>query len=432
MGAAAATGLAAKAVNRNEAPYGGRLLHLTDSFGAQQSGTTGGTELYKTPAGGAVWAEQLSRGRLTFDIANNKGVGGETSTQILARINTDAIARKSAWDVALIDAGRNDPANTKADGDATIANIQLMASLVRKEGRLPCVMLPNAPRSFAPDGATNRTVRGYVNQQLRQWCATNNIPFVDYWRDCADPTSAGGGAWATGLSSDTLHPNTFGARPIGLRIIDALSPYVAGLSFSQAGWDAFDATLSPKGNAIALTGANAPFLSGAQAAGAGLTGAGLSGVIPPNTFVNLYSGTATCVCSKTNASAAAGYGADGSDKVNFAISAVTAAAGWEFYGGFTIPAALAGQQVVVEMTAEIASMSSPGAFTYGLYGRGGTGGSNGEFLNGVFLANEKLLVRAAPSTVGNSGQFFQWAFGIFAAVGASGTISVSNPVVRPQ
>jgi hypothetical protein len=77
-------------------------------------------------------------------------------------------------------------------------------------------------------------------------------------------------------------------------------------------------------------------------------------------------------------------------------------------------------------------MSSAGAFTYGLYGRGGTGGSNGEFLNGVFLANEKLLVRTAPSTVGNNGAFFQWAFGLFAAMGATGTVSLSNPVIRPQ
>jgi len=431
MGAAAATGLAAKAVSRNEAPYGGRLLHLTDSFGAQQSGTTGAPELYKAPAGGAVWAEQLSLGRLTFDIANNKGVNGETSAQILARLNSDALSRKSAWDVCLIDAGRNDAAASKADGDATIGNIQLMASLVRKEGKLPCVMLPNPPRSFAPDGAANRSVRGYVNQQLRQWCAANNIPFVDYWRDCADPTSSGGGAWATGMSADTLHPNSAGSRPIGLRVIDALSPYVAGLSFSQAAWDGYDATLSPKGNVIGLTGANVPLVLPGGGNGT-LSGTSLTGTIPQNTFMNLYSGTGACACTITSPSAAAGYGAVGSGKVNFAVSSVTAAAGWEWYGGFTIPAALAGQQVVVEMTAEIASMSSAGAFTYGAYGRGGTGGSNGEFLNGVFLANEKLLIRTAPSTVGNNGAFFQWAFGLFAAVGASGTVSVSNPVIRPQ
>lgn len=427
-----ARGMAATALAQNSAPYGGRLLHLTDSFGAQQVGTTGGSEIYKSPSGVAVLMEMLSLGRFTFDTTNMKGVTGETTTQILARMGADALARKDQWDICLIDGGRNDAAASKANGDTTIRNLQLMASTINhKAGKLAAVVLPNPPRSLVPDGTTERTVRGYVNQSMRLWCAQNNIPFIDYWRDTADSTSAGGGAWGTGFSDDTLHPNTQSSRVIGLRGIDALDRFTAFGAPSQPAWDVWDATLNPKGNAMSQTGSTVPFLQGT---GGTLSGTGLSGSLATSTFCNLYSGTATCVASKVAATAAAGYNAQSTDKQRFTISSVSADAGWEFYGGFNVPAGLSGVTVVLEYQIEMSSLAGPAkASTFSAAGRGGgAGGNTGEFLGGTWYANEKLLIRTAPHVIGTTGNFYQWALGFFCKATGSGVLDVSNPVIRPQ
>lgn len=418
------------ALQQNSAPYGSRLLHLSDSFAQQQVGTTGGTEIYKSPAGAAVCAEMLSLGRLTCDTQNIKGVNGQTTAQILARVGTDALQRKDQWDIALVDGGRNDPTTGLADAINTTNNLKSAASQInKKSGKLAVVMLPNPPRSLTPDGATDRLVRGAVNNIMRPWTVQQNIPMVDPWRDCADSTSPGGGAWATGMSSDTLHPNTLGARIFGLRVIDSFGTLVPGTILSQPAWDTWDPTINPNGNAINQTGATVPFLQGT---GGTLAGTGLSGSLATGCFCNLYSGTATNVASKVAATAAAGYKANSTDLQVFTISNVTVAAGWEFYSGFNVPAGLAGRTVVLEFLVNMANLSSPGAMTFAAYGRAATGGFEGDFLNGTFYANESLLVRTAPFNIGNSGQFFQWSFGFFAAVGASGVISLSNPVVRPQ
>lgn len=427
-----AQGMAAVALAQNSAPYGGRILHFSDSFAQQQVGTTGGSEVYKAPSGGAVWAEMLSLGRLTFDTTNMKGVNGDTTTQMLARMGPDVLARKDLWDICLVDGGRNDAVATKANGDTTIRNLQLMASTInKKNGKLCVVMLPNPPRSLVPDGTTERTVRGYVNQTMRLWCAQNNIPFVDYWRDTADSTSAGGGAWGTGFSDDTLHPNTQSGRIIGQRISDAITPLTPATSYSQPAWDLWDTTLNPKGNAMNQTGATVPFLSGT---GGTLAGTGLSGSLAASTFCNCYSGTATCVASKVAATAAAGYGAQSTDKQRFTISAVTVDAGWEFYGGFNVPAGLNGATVVLEFQLEMSSLAGPAkASTFSAAGRGGgAGGNTGEFLGGTWYANEKLLIRTAPHVIGTTGNFYQWALGFFCKATGSGVLDVSNPVIRPQ
>jgi lysophospholipase L1-like esterase len=427
----AARGLAAAGLAQNSAPYGGRLLHLSDSFAAQQTGSQGGTEVYKSPAGGAVWAEMLSLGRLSIDVANIKGVGGQTTDQIIARLGSDAMSRISAWDICLVDGGRNDNINLRSEGDHTIANLQAMANVIRKSSqpKQAIVMLPNPPRSLSVDNATARLIRAYVNKNMRDWCFANNVPFCDYWRDCADPTSSGGGAWATGMSGDTLHPNTTASRIIGQRILDTLNGLVPGTAGNQPAWDAYDPTYFPKGNAMAVGGATVPLLQGT---GGTVSGTGVSGSVATGCGVILNAGAGTCVASKIAAPAAAGYGAIGTDKQRLVVSSIASTASWEFYGGFNVPAGLAGQQVVVEFLIELSGLSGA-AGTYAAYGRGQpAGGNNGEFLSGAMIAAEKLLIRTPAHNIGNGGSFYQWAFGFFGTAGTAFTLDISNPVVRPQ
>jgi lysophospholipase L1-like esterase len=415
----------------NDMPHGGRMAALGDSFISQMSGTTGGTELNINPSGGAVWAAVLSDGQLTFTAANNFGLTGDTTAGMLSRLPT-VLAAKANWDVCLVDGARNDLSTTQAQGDATIANLQAICILIMGAGGLPCLGLPNAPRTFAPDTASDRSIRGYVNRTMRLWCRQNRIPYYDYFRDCADPTSSGGGAWATGYSDDTLHPNKMAGRNIGLRIISALQNFCTVRNVTTCAWDVYDATLNPKGNIIGVGGSTLPALSGTQTSGTGMSGTGLSGFLPTSTNMSLYSGTATCVMSKIVAPATAGYGSSESDKAQGVISSVSSTAGWEFFGGFTIPAGLAGVQCVFEADIECTARSGNASdITYGLYCRGSTGGSNGEFLNGVFPVTEKQRPVSGICTIGTATNFLQWAIGIFVVAGATCTLQISNPVIRP-
>lgn len=315
---------------------GARLLHWGDSFPVQAVGSTGGAELFKSPASIATIMEGLSLGQFAYPVQNMKGVFGQTCPQVQARFATDVAPFASNFDVAIIDCGRNDTAAAKSDGDATLASIEAMVGLVQALGKQAYIALPNPPRSAAPNSATNQQVRGYVNQQIRYWAAAHNVPVLDYWRDTVDATVSTG-AWASGNSSDNLHMNGTGALIAGQRSLAQVSGLAAGATYNQPAWDIYNSSTNPFGNQLSIVGAGVPLLEGSSV----VSGTGLTGFGPSGWTIAVSQGAATTVASKVTG--VSGFGSIGSDAECFAISAVTSSPYTiQMTTGFTQPASLGG------------------------------------------------------------------------------------------
>lgn len=402
---------------------GRRIFHWSDSFASQEIGTDS-TGNYKVPAGLAVAMEMLSRGKFRADYDNIKGVMGENSTSCRARFYTDVVTRKNNIDIVLIDTGRNDPANSKSDGDATVANILAMVKLVQSIGKEPWVITPNPPRTFAPMTATNQMVRAYVNRTMNDYCNKNNVKFIDIFNSLVDPTLTNG-AFAPGASDDTLHPNMKGARLMGkaaLLQMDALYPTTRR---TMGVWDLYDATYNPNGNALNLVHANAPQLLGTG----GTRNNAITGTLADGWFLNCFGGTATNL-SVSKLAASAGLDADDGDAQLFTFATTVGAWNGEFYTGFNTPASLVGKSFEFEFEWEVTSWTGalPGVAAFLRPNAPGVKASAQNYNS--FATSERMLVRTAVAQFGALNDFMQLAIAVYAANGVSGTLKIVNPYLR--
>jgi lysophospholipase L1-like esterase len=136
----------------------------------------------------------------THDVID-RGVSGETTTQMLARFRTDVIDLHPA--VVHIMGGINDIHS--APGTAlTRSNIESMVELARAHGIT--VILGAAPPSSSFQGTADPESAAHVvwlNAWLRDYATQNHLIFVDYHAPLADETHG----IRDGLSNDGIHPN---------------------------------------------------------------------------------------------------------------------------------------------------------------------------------------------------------------------------------
>ncbi|GAA4005979.1 SGNH/GDSL hydrolase family protein [Sphingomonas humi] len=138
----------------------------------------------------------------------NRGVSGQTTTQMLARFRTDVIDLHPA--VVQIMGGMNDIHS--ASGMAlTRSNIASMVELARAHGII-VILGAITPSNFfqgSPDLAPGpQIVR--LNRWLQEYAAKNDLIFADYH----GPLQNGTLGIRDGLSNDGLHPNRNGFEPL--------------------------------------------------------------------------------------------------------------------------------------------------------------------------------------------------------------------------
>lgn len=139
----------------------------------------------------------------TGDIID-RGVSGQTTTQMLARFRTDVIDLHPA--VVHIMGGINDIHNPSGTA-LTRSNIESMVDLARANG-IKVILGSVTPSSFfqgAPDMKPGPHIV-WLNRWLRGYAARNNLIFVDYYAPLVD----GKLGIRDGLSNDGLHPNRRG------------------------------------------------------------------------------------------------------------------------------------------------------------------------------------------------------------------------------
>jgi lysophospholipase L1-like esterase len=154
----------------------------------------------------------------------NRGISGQTTSQMLLRFRQDVI--NLSPDVVVILAGTNDIAgNTGPISIEDIeGNITSMAELARAHDIalvLASVMPVNnytpASQRFFADRPPSEILR--LNEWMKAYCANTNCYYLDYFHSMVD----GSGLLKSELSEDGLHPNDAGYKimtPLAQSAID--------------------------------------------------------------------------------------------------------------------------------------------------------------------------------------------------------------------
>lgn len=137
----------------------------------------------------------------------NRGIGGQTTPQMLIRFTQDVIDLNP--EAVVILAGINDIAgNTGPSTQEMITdNIFAMAELAKAHGIkvLICSVLPTADFPWRPGMAPAQKVIS-LNQALENYARKNNITYVDYFSAMVNSENG----LKDELGSDGVHPNEAG------------------------------------------------------------------------------------------------------------------------------------------------------------------------------------------------------------------------------
>jgi lysophospholipase L1-like esterase len=141
----------------------------------------------------------------------NRGIGGQTTPQMLIRFRDDVVNLQPKAVVIL--AGTNDIAGNT--GPMTVEDIEgnyaSMAEIARANGIrvilssvLPIHNYTEKARNFYAQRSPAKILA--LNQWLRNYCATHNLVYLDYFSAMADDK----GMLKVETSDDGLHPNKVG------------------------------------------------------------------------------------------------------------------------------------------------------------------------------------------------------------------------------
>ncbi len=173
------------------------------------------------------WANMLLGKR--FHVLQYAGIGGQTTTQILARFKTDALALNPGW--ILFDGGIND---INAGASATTIFNNLKAMIQASQGIGAKVILTTIPiiRAWSSSQA-NRNVAHSVNAMLKQYCrGLNNVILID-WNPLLLSTTDG--MVSSNYTFDNTHMNLLGNAIVGdymANILQGSLPYYDALPWS--------------------------------------------------------------------------------------------------------------------------------------------------------------------------------------------------------
>lgn len=149
----------------------------------------------------------------------DRGIGGQTTPQILLRFYSDVVALRPR--VVHILAGVNDiMGNTGATSDATIVNnIRAMIDIAKANGIRVVLARITPAKTFAARPELNLVPRiAALNAELVQLAKEKRVSMIDYSSVLANSE----GGFNAALSNDGLHPNRDGyavMRPLAERAI---------------------------------------------------------------------------------------------------------------------------------------------------------------------------------------------------------------------
>ena len=134
-----------------------------------------------------------------------RGIGGQTSTQMLARFTADVINLHPK--AVVIMAGTNDVAHNTywVEPGKVVDNVVAMCLLARASGIVPIIssIPPCAAFKWNPEIENAAQTIVEINKLLRAYAEANDIVYVDYHTELADKHYG----FQKKLSNDGCHPN---------------------------------------------------------------------------------------------------------------------------------------------------------------------------------------------------------------------------------
>lgn len=138
----------------------------------------------------------------------NRGISGQTSSQMLVRFRADVIDLNPKYVVIL--AGTNDIARNNGfiSIENILDNIISMCELAKAHKIKPviCSVPPAVQFSWRKDLGNPTDSILALNDLLRKYARNNKIPYVDYYSALSDDSNA----LKYGNNGDTVHPGTEG------------------------------------------------------------------------------------------------------------------------------------------------------------------------------------------------------------------------------
>ena len=150
-----------------------------------------------------------------------RGIGGQVSSQMLARFRQDVINLEPR--IVVINCGTNDIAenNGPYDEDITMDNIKSMTELALSHGIKVVLssVLPTDGFCWNPGVEDVVGKIRHLNQRIVDYCAAMQIPYVDYY----PVMTSDGEAMNKALTDDGVHPNSAGYDIMEVKLLDTLS-----------------------------------------------------------------------------------------------------------------------------------------------------------------------------------------------------------------
>lgn len=160
----------------------------------------------------ATWMCRKSNGSYVF--LKNSGVGGDTSADIIARMDADV---PSNTDICLIMEATNDAING-VTVEQHLMNMQTIELKLKSRGINPVFVL--APPNNDPVNTDRWDIVRQMNEAVFAWCFNNNINCFDIWSQFS--SNDGTGAWQSGASDDGTHPNPSTEQTAGYTLLSKI------------------------------------------------------------------------------------------------------------------------------------------------------------------------------------------------------------------
>lgn len=198
-------------------PFGDSLTYLDTNhpLGGPFPSVLDGYTLGQSAKGMYAWANVYLGHALT--LVGNAGIPGNTTEQMLARIDTDVLAYPS--DIVAVLGGSND--NTLDwPASRSITALQSIVKKILETGRtvLLCTV---PPRDTALETQVRKDHIHGLNKWIKDYArSTKGVILADLWEVMADPVTGGP---FTGLTYDGTHQSERGAHKMGKAVADALA-----------------------------------------------------------------------------------------------------------------------------------------------------------------------------------------------------------------
>lgn len=139
----------------------------------------------------------------------NRGIGGQTTPQMLVRFKQDVVALKPA--VVVILAGTNDIAGNTGPTTVDIIFEHLVSMAeIAKANKIQVILssvLPVYDYPWNPGLKPAEKIMA-INEKLRNWCAYNNAIYLDYFSSMVDERNG----LKSSLTNDGVHPTVAGYK----------------------------------------------------------------------------------------------------------------------------------------------------------------------------------------------------------------------------